>query len=99
MKHSANRISTSNQATPGVEGYVFDGVDGSQMAFWACNQTASSAAHVHNYDEYMIVVHGRYTLTIDEQSIPLNAGDEYFIARGSRRRNPDDTCFWRPPGR
>jgi hypothetical protein len=34
MKNPANRIATSDQATPGVEGYVFDGVDGSQMAFW-----------------------------------------------------------------
>jgi len=33
MKHPANRIATSNQGTPGVEGYVFDGADGSQMAF------------------------------------------------------------------
>jgi mannose-6-phosphate isomerase-like protein (cupin superfamily) len=82
MKHPANRIATSNQATPGVEGYVFDGVNGSQMAFWTCGQTASSTAHVHDYDEYMIIVQGRYTLIIDEQRIPLNAGDEYFIARG-----------------
>src|SRR5262249_17614594 len=83
MKHPSNRIATSNQATPGVEGYVFDGVDGSQMAFWTCSQDASSAAHVHDYDEYMIVVQGRYTLMIDEQRIPLTAGDEYFIARGT----------------
>ena len=82
MKHPANRIATSNQATPGVEGYVFDGVDGSQMAFWTCSQTASSAAHVHDYDEYMIVVQGRYTLIIDERRIPLKAGDEYFIEKG-----------------
>jgi len=32
MKRPANRIATSSQATPGVEAYVFDGVDGSQMA-------------------------------------------------------------------
>jgi hypothetical protein len=25
MKHSVNRIAMSNQATPGVEGYLFDG--------------------------------------------------------------------------
>jgi hypothetical protein len=31
MKHPANKIATSSQATPGVEGYVFDGVDGSQI--------------------------------------------------------------------
>jgi quercetin dioxygenase-like cupin family protein len=83
MQHPANRIATRDQATPGVEGYVFDGADGSQMAFWTCNQTAQSAAHVHDYDEYMIVVQGCYTLTIDGQRIPLNAGDEYFIERGT----------------
>jgi hypothetical protein len=38
MKHPANRIIRSNQATPGVEGYVFDGVNGSQMAFWTCGE-------------------------------------------------------------
>jgi len=36
MKHPTNRIEKSNQATPGVEGYVFEGADGSQMAFWTC---------------------------------------------------------------
>ena len=40
MKNPANRIARSNQATPGVEGYVFDGADESQMAFWTCTQTA-----------------------------------------------------------
>ena len=39
MKNPANRIATGQQATPGVDGYVFDGVDGSQMAFWNCRQT------------------------------------------------------------
>jgi len=82
MKHSVNRIASSSQATPGVEGYVFDGADGSQMAFWTCRQTASSVAHVHDYDEYMIVVEGCYTLLIDGQRIPLRRGEEYFIARG-----------------
>ena len=33
MKSAANRIATSSQSTPGVEGYVYDGADGSQMAF------------------------------------------------------------------
>jgi quercetin dioxygenase-like cupin family protein len=82
MKHPPNRIATSDQATPGVEGYVFDGIDGSQMAFWTCTQVAQSSAHAHDYDEYMIVVDGCYTLIIEGKRIPLNRGDEYFIARG-----------------
>ncbi|HLK63676.1 MAG TPA: hypothetical protein VKU19_09560 [Bryobacteraceae bacterium] len=59
MKNSANRIAATGQATPGVEGYVFDGADGSQMTFWTCSQSASSAAHVHEFDEYMLVLEGR----------------------------------------
>jgi len=82
MKQTANRIATSSQATPGVEGYVFDGVDGSQMAFWTCHLTASSAPHAHDYDEYMLVIQGRYTLIVEQERIPLQAGEEYFIPRG-----------------
>jgi mannose-6-phosphate isomerase-like protein (cupin superfamily) len=82
MKHPANRIAASNQATPGVEGYVFDGADGSQMAFWTCRETAASAAHVHEYDEYMLVVEGCYTLIVNGERIPVRAGEEYLIPRG-----------------
>jgi mannose-6-phosphate isomerase-like protein (cupin superfamily) len=82
MKNPANRIAQSNQATPGVEGYVFDGSDGSQMAFWTCSEDALSGQHVHDYDEYMVVVEGCYTLIINGDRIPVNAGKEYFIPRG-----------------
>ena len=82
MKHPANRIVRSNQATPGVEGYVFDGANGSQMAFWTCGETATSAEHVHDYDEYMVVVQGCYTLVIHGERIAVKAGEEYFIPHG-----------------
>lgn len=82
MKHPANRIAAAQQATPGVEGYVFDGVDGSQMAFWTCRETAQSAGHTHEFDEYMLVVQGCYTLIIDGARIPVKAGVEYVIPRG-----------------
>ncbi|HYL61074.1 MAG TPA: cupin domain-containing protein [Candidatus Methylomirabilis sp.] len=82
MKNPANRIAKSNQATPGVEGYVFDGADGSQMAFWTCEQTAASAAHTHDFDEYMLVVEGCYTLIIHGERIPVRAGQEYVIPGG-----------------
>ena len=69
MRREAHRIATLEQATPGVEGYVFDGADGSQMAFWTCHETATSPAHTHDYDEYMVVVQGCYTLIIDDGMI------------------------------
>ena len=82
MKDPANRIAQSSQSTYGVEGYVFDGANQSQMAFWTCSENAISAEHVHEYDEYMLVVQGCYTLVINSHRIPLRAGEEYFIPRG-----------------
>jgi len=82
MKRAANRIARSAQATPGVEGYVFDGADGSQMAFWTCAENAASTPHAHDFDEYLLVVQGCYTLSIDGQRIPLRAGEEFLIPRG-----------------
>ena len=63
---------------------MFDGVDGSQMAFWTCRENAASAAHTHDYDEYMVVVQGCYTLVINGERIPMKAGEEYLIPRGLR---------------
>ena len=82
MKNPVNRIARSVQATPGVAGYVFDGADQSQMAFWTCTQSAASAEHVHAFDEYMLVVQGCYTLLIGGKRIPVKAGEEYLIPRG-----------------
>jgi mannose-6-phosphate isomerase-like protein (cupin superfamily) len=82
MKRAANQIATSSQETPGVEGYVFDGADGSQMAFWTCGESAVSAPHAHDCDEYMVVVQGCYTLIIERKRIPVKAGEEYFIPKG-----------------
>jgi quercetin dioxygenase-like cupin family protein len=42
------------------------------MAFWTCAQTGTSAEHVHEFDEYMLVVQGWYTLLIDGKRILPN---------------------------
>jgi mannose-6-phosphate isomerase-like protein (cupin superfamily) len=84
MKSAANKIATSSQSTPGAEGYVYDGMDGGQMAFWTCRENAVSAPHVHDYDEYMTVVQGCYTLVLDNKRVPVRAGEEYFIPKGIR---------------
>ena len=82
MKQPANRIASQNQYTPGIEGYVFDGVDGSQMAFWTNQEGGKSAEHVHEYDEYFVVVQGQYTLIMEGKRIPVRVGEEYFIPKG-----------------
>ncbi len=82
MKNPINRVDPSLQHTPGIEGYLYDGADGSQMAFWTYHETATSAEHVHDYDEYFVVVAGCYTLIIKGQAIILKPGEEYLIPKG-----------------
>ena len=51
------------------------------MAFWTCHQTAASAAHFHDFDEYTLVVEGCYTWIIEGRKVPVRAGEEFFIPR------------------
>ncbi len=81
MKNPKNLIDAGSQHTRDVEGYVFDGADGSQMAFWTCRSDRVSSVHAHDYDEYLVVVQGRYILGIDGRRIPLEAGQEYLIPK------------------
>ena len=84
MKNPSNRISTSSQRTPGIEGYVFDGVDGSQVAFWRAERDGVTAEHVHAFDEWFLVIEGSYILTLNGKEVHVGAGQEYFIPRGTR---------------
>jgi mannose-6-phosphate isomerase-like protein (cupin superfamily) len=77
MKNPLNKIASQSQYTEDIEGYVFDGADGSQMAFWTSKKARTSAEHVHEYDEYLVVVQGQY------KRIPVNVGEEYCIPKGT----------------
>jgi mannose-6-phosphate isomerase-like protein (cupin superfamily) len=82
MKNQANAIASGSQSK-GVRGYVYDGADGSQMAFWECDVDGKSLEHVHSYDEYFIVVQGCYTLIMGGKKIPVSAGQEYLLPAGT----------------
>jgi quercetin dioxygenase-like cupin family protein len=82
MKSPKNIISARSEYSKGIQGYVYDGADGSQMAFWTHERDGLSQEHVHDYDEYFVVVQGKYTLIIDGKKISLDAGQEYFIPKG-----------------
>ncbi len=84
MKSRVNRIATSSQHTLGVEGYVFDGADGSQMAFWSMAHDGVTAEHVHEFDEWFLVVEGLYVLMLNGAEVRVGPGQEYFIPRGTR---------------
>ena len=52
------------------------------MAFWTCKDAATSALHVHDCDEYFVVVQGCYTVLMGEKRIPVHVGEEFFIPKG-----------------
>ncbi len=82
MRNPANRIAAETQYTKGIEGYVYDGAGGSQMAFWTSMNGGISVEHTHPYDEYFVVVEGQYTVIIGEKRIPIFPGGEFFIPKG-----------------
>lgn len=83
MKNSKNRVENKDQYSKDIEGYFFEGADGSQMAFWTCFTAGISAMHTHPFDEYMVCVQGRYTVLINGREVVLEVGDEFFIPRGT----------------
>lgn len=83
MKNPVNKINSNNLYTPGIEGYVFDGADGSQITIWNCSIEADSESHVHDFDEYVLVVEGKYTININGKEINLGPGDEYLVPKGT----------------
>ncbi len=48
MKHHATAIA-AHQQSPGGEGYVFDGDEGSQTAVFTCSREGLSTGHVHPF--------------------------------------------------
>jgi quercetin dioxygenase-like cupin family protein len=82
MRNPKNRVHATSDFVAGLEGYVFDGADGSQIAFWTCRNDSIAAEHTHPFDEYMVIVQGQYTLCLGSKRIPLRPGDEYYIPKG-----------------
>jgi len=83
MKSRANRIAAASQFTEAIDGYVFDGIEGSQMAFWTCAAARETKEHVHPFDEYAVVVAGRYRLVVGGDVHDLGPGDEIHIPAGT----------------
>jgi len=82
MRHPSNKVFAKSIPGAGVEGYVYDGADGGQMIIFTCESDGVSTEHVHDFDEYMVVVQGKYTVILGGEKIPLGVGQEYFIPKG-----------------
>jgi quercetin dioxygenase-like cupin family protein len=83
MKNHKNRVENKDQYSKDIEGYYFEGNDGSQMAFWTAHTAGVSAMHTHPYDEYVVCVYGRYTVLIGGGEVILEHGDEFLIPKGT----------------
>ena len=88
MRNPLNAVA-SHQKSDGVEGYLYDGEDGSQAIIFQCATNGIAKEHVHDYDEYFVVVQGEYTLGIEGRTVRLTAGQEYYLPRGI----PHDGAF------
>jgi predicted ester cyclase/uncharacterized cupin superfamily protein len=85
MKRAKNRIPTTSQYTEAIEGYVFEGADGSQAAFWTCHEDGTCKEHAHPFDEYVLVIDGRCVLVTESRRIEMRGGDEIVIAKHTRQ--------------
>ena len=83
MKSEKNHISSDQQNTPDIDGYYFEGEDGSQMAFWTYYSDRVSKEQKHEFDEYTVCVSGQYTEIIDGKEFVLNPGDELYVPKGT----------------
>ena len=80
-----NRIARSSQFTDDIEGYVFDGADGSQIALWTSRADRVSKEHAHDFDEYVLVIEGAVTAILEGRRIELVAGQELHVPKGTRQ--------------
>lgn len=85
MKSKSNHISSNEQSTEYIDGYFYEGADGSQMAFWTCYSDRVSKKHTHEFDEWMVCVSGQYTAFLNDEKFVLNSGDELFIPKGTEQ--------------
>ena len=85
-KHASNRIAVTSQFTTDIDGYVFDGADGSQVVFWTCSEDRTSVEHAHEFDEYFVVVEGQATVIIGNERTVLTAGQEFVVRKGTKQQ-------------
>ena len=87
MKHFPDFIRNEKNRIPetpseGMEGFIFEGADGSQVVFWESISGSSVPLHKHDFYEYCLVVEGCYEGIVDGKPITLKPGDEFVISPG-----------------
>ena len=81
MKNELNHIDSSQQNTPDIDGYYYEGKDGSQICFWTYFSDRESKETIHEFDEYVFCVSGEYVEIFQGVEHVLHSGDELLIPR------------------
>ena len=58
IMRAANHIDSSQQNTQDIDGWYYEGADGSQVCLWMYHSDRDSKENVHGFDEYVICVAG-----------------------------------------
>ena len=86
MKRAENRIDSSQQNTPDIDGYCYEAADGSQICVWTYYADRESKESIHEFDEYVLCVSGEYVEVFCGEEHLLRPGDELLIPRGTPHR-------------
>ncbi|MBQ3373688.1 MAG: cupin domain-containing protein [Oscillospiraceae bacterium] len=81
MKNKLNHINPSQQNTPDIDGYYYEGADGSQICFWSYYSDRDSKENIHEFDEYVFCVSGEYVEIFNGEEHILHSGDELLIPK------------------
>jgi mannose-6-phosphate isomerase-like protein (cupin superfamily) len=55
------------------------------VALWTAHADRISQEHVHDFDEYVLVIEGRGVIIVGDERIELRAGQEFVIPKGTRQ--------------
>jgi quercetin dioxygenase-like cupin family protein len=91
MMQPANRVADASH--PALEGFVFEGTEGTQIVFWQCENGGDSPEHAHDFWEYFLVVEGTYDGLIDGKPVHLEPGDEGAIPPGVKHSGRYSTGY------
>lgn len=67
MKSKMNHIDSNQQNTPVIDGYYYEGADGSQICFWTYFSDRELKENVHEFDKYIVCVSGEYVEIFNDE--------------------------------
>ena len=82
MKNELNHIESNQQNTPDIDGYYYEGKDGSQVCLWTYYEDRDSKENIHEFDEYVVCIAGEYVEIFNGEEHVLHPGDELLIPEG-----------------